>query len=166
MYGSGDVHEGGAGRTTQEVFSLPHQQNEMLEGRLQGTGSDLCMYSSKATSTMQHTIAYTCTYLHTLTFSHPHRRTITGFPSTSSSLVMSWSGSQSSVRLPSSSPSACTLLLLSYYGNAATSPSEKPSENVSKGGTHSVSHKQPLHPLTSHTLTLFPPSSHTRNNCV
>ena len=54
-YGGGDVHEGGAGRTTQEVFSLPHQQNEVLEGRIQGTGSD---YSSKATSTMQHTIAY------------------------------------------------------------------------------------------------------------
>ena len=40
--------------------------------------------------------------------------------------VMSWSGSQSFVRLPSSSPSAYILLLMSYmyYGNTATSPSE------------------------------------------
>ena len=45
---------------------------------------------------------------------------------TSSSLVMTWCGSQSFVRLPSSSPSAYTLLLMSYmyYGNTATSPSE------------------------------------------
>ena len=42
LYGGGDVHEGGGGRTTQEVFSLPHQQNGMLEGRMQGTGGDLC----------------------------------------------------------------------------------------------------------------------------
>ena len=55
---------------------------------------------------------------------HPHRRIDTGSPSTSSSLVMSWSGSQSSVRPPSSSPSAYILLLMSYYGNAATSLSE------------------------------------------
>ena len=47
-----------------------------------------------------------------------------GSPSTSSSLVMSWSGSRSLVRLPSSSPSAYTLLLMGYYGNTATSPSE------------------------------------------
>ena len=33
-YGGGDIHEGGGGRTTQEVFSLPHQQNEVLEGRM------------------------------------------------------------------------------------------------------------------------------------
>ena len=45
-------------------------------------------------------------------------------PSTSSSLVMSWSGSRLFLRLPSSSPSAYTLLLMSYYGNTATSPSE------------------------------------------
>ena len=60
---------------------------------------------------------------HTLTPSHTHRRA-TGSPSTSSSLVMSWSGSRSSVRLPSSSPSAYILLLMSYYSNAATSSSE------------------------------------------
>ena len=46
-------------------------------------------------------------------------RVVTGSPSTSSSLVMSWSGSRSSVRLPSSSPSVCTLLLMSYYVNKA-----------------------------------------------
>ena len=44
-YGGGDIHEGGGGRTTQEVSPLPHQQNEVLEGRTQGIGSDLCMYS-------------------------------------------------------------------------------------------------------------------------
>ena len=57
-HGGGDVHEGGGGRTTQEVFSLPHQQNEVLEGRTQGTGSvtsclppSLCVYSFKAFAT-------------------------------------------------------------------------------------------------------------------
>ena len=39
-YGGGDVHEGGGGRTTQEVSPVPHQQNEVLEGRSQGTGSN------------------------------------------------------------------------------------------------------------------------------
>ena len=39
-YGGGDVHKGGGGRTTQEVSPVPHQQNEVLEGRTQGTGSD------------------------------------------------------------------------------------------------------------------------------
>ena len=43
--------EGEGGRMTQEVSSLPHQQNEVLEGRTQGTGSDLCMCSSKAFTT-------------------------------------------------------------------------------------------------------------------
>ena len=42
-YGGGDVHEGEGGRMTQEVSPLPHQQNEVLEGWTQGTGSDLCM---------------------------------------------------------------------------------------------------------------------------
>ena len=50
-YGGGDVHEGEGGRMTQEVSPLPRQQNEVLEGRTQGTGSDLCMYSSKAFTT-------------------------------------------------------------------------------------------------------------------
>ena len=50
-YGGGDVHEGGGGRTTQEVSPLPRQQNEVLEGRTQGIGNDLCMYSSKAFAT-------------------------------------------------------------------------------------------------------------------
>ena len=45
LYGGGNVHEGGGGRMTQEVSPLPHQQNEVLEGQTQGTGSDLCMYS-------------------------------------------------------------------------------------------------------------------------
>ena len=39
-YGGGDVHEGGGGRTTQEVSPVPHQQNEVLEGRTQGIGSN------------------------------------------------------------------------------------------------------------------------------
>ena len=43
--------EGTGGRMTQEVSSLPHQRNEVLEGRTQGTGSDLGMYSSKAFAT-------------------------------------------------------------------------------------------------------------------
>ena len=38
-------------RMTQEVSPLPHEQNEVLEGRTQGTGSDLCMYSSQAFAT-------------------------------------------------------------------------------------------------------------------
>ena len=43
-YGGGDVHEGGGGRRTQEVSPVPHQQNEVLEGQTQGTGSDLGIY--------------------------------------------------------------------------------------------------------------------------
>ena len=91
-YGGGDIHEGGGGGTTQEVFSLPHQQNEVLEGWMQGTGSDLlppsyhgpvpshthvhtCVCILPRPSTMQHTIAYTCTYLHTFTLSHSHTLT-------------------------------------------------------------------------------------------
>ena len=100
-------------------------------------------------STMQHTIAYTCTYLHILfhtltlthphtpsTPSHPHRRAATGSPFTSSSLMMNWSGSRSLVRLPSSSPSACMHSavdeLLRQHSNKSI---RKPSENVSKGRT-------------------------------
>ena len=133
LYGGGDIHEGEERRMTQEVFSLPHQQNEMLEGWMQGTGSDLPPWGIPVYIFFQghfhyatyHRIhMYIPSYLHTLTPSHPHWRTTTGFPSTSSSLVMSWSGSRSSVRLPSSSPCAYILLLMSYYGNVATSPSE------------------------------------------
>ena len=154
------------------MSSLSHQQNEVLEGRMQGTGSDLgtlyiCILprplpppvsnsellpcncsiqgitrkdlSSSGTappmslgqpieppSSHSHTHAHILipSHSHTLTSSHTHRRAVTGSPSTSSSLVMSWSGSLSSVRPPSSSPSACTLPLMSYYGNTTTSPSE------------------------------------------
>ena len=63
-------------------------------------------------------------HLFHITQTHSHRKAVIGSPSTSNSLVMSWSGSLSLVRPPSSSLSACTLLLTSYYGNAATSPSE------------------------------------------
>ena len=38
MYEGGDVYKGGGVRMTQEVSPL--------EGRTQGTGSDLCMHSS------------------------------------------------------------------------------------------------------------------------
>ena len=78
------------------------------------------------THTHTHLQTHTHTHTHTSTHTHTHRRALasTGSPSTSSSLVMSWSGSTWLVRPPSSLPSAYTLLLESCYGNVVTSQSE------------------------------------------
>ena len=93
------------------------------------SGCSNAMNMAQATELWIHRFGHFLSVLHCRVCACGHWH---GCPSTSSSLVMSWSGSRSSVRLPSSSPSAYTLLLMSYYGNK---PIRKPSENVSKGRT-------------------------------
>ena len=45
------TREGEGGQLKKCLHYIPHQQNEVLQGRTQGIGSDLCMYSSKAFTT-------------------------------------------------------------------------------------------------------------------